>query len=810
MKRTILVVDDDARSRYLLRRMLTSGGYDVVEAGDGVEALERARAEPPALVVSDLLMPRMDGFAFCRAWMSDDRLGHIPFVVHTATYTSDKDRRLARDLGAARYLIKPLKPGVFLREVEAALAESVHPEVAPSAPTAALTDGDFRARHEERLQAKLDRKLVQVREADARLEVYVRRCEAILDTAPDAIISVDPDRRIQTWNRAAEALFGYGEAEIVGQPVDVLIPEDQRALAHAKMAEASPKGRVVPWETIRLTKDGRAVDVAVHLRWLGASVGHVAVVTDISERRRVHARLKTLDDRFRRFLASSPTVLYSLAVRDGAFIPAWVSDNLDRVFGHTVDEALAPGWWSDHLHPDDRDGAVAATTQLLAEGHVTHEYRFRARDGAYRTVLDELVLVRESNSSPAEVFGTWVDVTEVRHAAAERDGLRRQLEGAQRMEAIGRLAGGVAHDFNNVLTVVTAHAGFVAEELRAGDPMRADAEAILDAARHASGLTRQLLAFSRRQPMQPRILDPNRVLRSMASMFRRLLGEDVALEVRLTDDIVPVEVDESQIEQVILNLVVNARDAMPTGGRLVVETGVREVAGSAVATLGVPAAGRYVQLSVSDTGVGMDEATRTRIFEPFFTTKEPGKGTGLGLATAYGVVTQSGGAISVDSHPGQGTRFDVLLPVVDKPISEAARGGPPPDASGRGETVLVVEDEPMVRRLAGRILRRSGYRVVEAANGGEALLVLEEQGESVDLLLTDVVMPGMSGRVLAARVRRLLPDLKVIYTSGYTRDIIEPHGVTGEGVTLLPKPYSQVELTGIVRAVLDGERPGGV
>ena len=387
--------------------------------------------------------------------------------------------------------------------------------------------------------------------------------------------------------------------------------------------------------------------------------------------------------------------------------------------------------------------------------------------------------------------------------------LEAQLRHAQKMEAVGRLAGGVAHDFNNLLTVITGRSQLLLLKLPPESPLRRDVELVEETAHRASALTRQLLAFSRKQMVQPRVVDLNEVVRGMETMLSRLIGEDVTLATRLDPTAGCVRADPAQLEQMIVNLAVNARDAMPLGGRLTLETGfVRLDEGFAREHVGLRA-GPHVRLVVRDTGVGMDGLIKAHLFEPFFTTKGPGKGTGLGLATVYGIVTQSGGAIRVDSEPGQGAVFTIDLPRVDAPADLRGDPGIPAAAPHGSETVLLVEDEPEVRGLARDILHQQGYTVLEAADGDEALRIGREHGGPIHLLVTDVVMPQMGGRELADHLRAGRHETKVLYVSGYTDDAILHQGVSETGMAFLPKPFTASALAHKVREVLDAAPAGG-
>ena len=425
------------------------------------------------------------------------------------------------------------------------------------------------------------------------------------------------------------------------------------------------------------------------------------------------------------------------------------------------------------------------------------------------TAYELEIIAKDGRRIPVEVNtaliihdGVAVGIQGIARDVTERKKLEQQLRQAQKMEAIGLLAGGVAHDFNNLLTVIIGYSDLTIGRLRDDDPLQLNLEEIRKACNFAASLTRQLLAFSRKQILQPRVLDLNSVVAEMGRMLRRLIGEDVELRTVLTPDLGNIRADPGQIEQVLLNLAINARDAMPVGGKLTIETQAvsfnEELADQPFAV----SAGSYIKLLVTDTGIGMDEETVARIFEPFFTTKEAGRGTGLGLSTVYGIIKQSGGCILVHSELGRGTTFAVYLPQVDAGSEEYKLSTANQGHLQGSKTILLVEDDGTVRRTVSKILETYGYQVLEARNGGSALLLCEQYKKPIDLLLTDVVMPEMSGRELADRLASQHPEMKVLYMSGYTDDVIVHHGVLNEGIAFIQKPFAVDVLARKIREVL--------
>jgi PAS domain S-box-containing protein len=514
------------------------------------------------------------------------------------------------------------------------------------------------------------------------------------------------------------------------------------------------------------------------------------------ERKQAEKALRAAQQRLQHVVASSPAVLYTLGVDGEHLFPTWVSDNVQEMMGYSAEEVYRPNWWLERVHPEDIASAAAEIRQkLFPGGRLAHEHRFRHRDGAYHWMRNDMRLLRDAAGKPIEVVGSWLDIT-------ERKQLEEQFRQAQKMEAVGRLAGGVAHDFNNLLTVINGYGEILAGSFRAHDPLRGFVEEIRKAGERAAALTRQLLAFSRKQMLVPVVLDINVLLDDIEKMLSRLIGEDIDLKLATQPELWKVKVDPGQMEQVVMNLVVNSRDAMPQGGKLTIETHNFEMDETYAATHTSSKTGQYVLLAVSDTGCGMDEATQSRIFEPFFSTKGE-KGTGLGLATVFGIVKQSGGRIEVYSEPGLGAAFKIYLPRAEDEMRKSKlQIGPPADLRG-SETVLLVEDEDGVRALAKLLLEKHGYKVLEARNGGEALLLCREHQADIHLMVTDVVMPIMSGQTLAQHLAPLRPGMKILYLSGYTDEAIVHHGVIGPETPFLNKPFSTDALLRKVRELLD-------
>ncbi len=649
----------------------------------------------------------------------------------------------------------------------------------------------------------------------------------ILQASTDySLIGMGLDGTILLWNEGARRLYGYEPGDLLGQArSDILYtPEDIAAGRPREIREAALRdGR---WEGVltRVRKDGRRFPArAVVTPFFDASgrhVGYLLISKDITneleedlrvrnsilakeeqitELRRLEEQFQQAQRRLQHVVASSPAVLFTVSVAaDQTPGITWTSDNLPEVLGCSPEAALSQNWWMGNIHPEDRDQVLAQfQANLLSQERSSYEYRFRHGDGSYRWTRCDLRVIRDRDGKAGEVVGSWSDITERKH-------LEDQFRQAQKMEAVGRLASGVAHDFNNLLTVISGYTEIVINDLPIGDPSRELVDEIRKAGERGASLTRQLLAFGRKTVLQPSVLDLNAVLIDSLKMLHRLVGADIELATVLAPSLGRVKADPSQFEQAIFNLAVNARDAMSQGGKLTFETANVEL--DTAYCLANPEArpGHYVMVAVRDNGSGMSAETKARIFEPFFTTKEPGKGTGLGLAMVFGFIKQIGGHIAVDTELKHGTTFKLYFPQIGEAmLTSPSVPGVKPIPHGT-ETILLVEDEDAVRVLARHVLRMCGYTVLEASHGGEALRVVERHQGPIHLLLTDVVMPGMVGHIVAERVAALKPGIKIVFTSGYTDEAVVRHGILETETHFLQKPYTPAAVARKVREVLDG------
>ncbi|HJQ23668.1 MAG TPA: PAS domain S-box protein [Blastocatellia bacterium] len=876
----VLVVNDHADQLEMVKRLLGQSGFSVVTATDGREGLEAARRERPDLIISDVVMPNMDGIEMCRRIREQPELRTTPVLLVSAHRKDSASVVEGLRNGADDYLEVPYDPvhliakavqlierrwaEASLRASEAEMralfaamtdvvivldAEGRYLKIAPTDPAylfkppaelvgrtlheifpqeqadfffahvrRALSEGHMhRVEYSLRFAEKevwfdgsvspmsdnevlwIARDITERKRAEEALKESEERYRLLFESNPQPMWVFDLETfAFLAINEAAVNHYGYSRDEFLAMTVkDIRPPEEVPGLMEYLAKPAAGLDRAGAWRHRK--KDGRVIDVEItaHRLTFAGRPAELVLVNDVTERLTAEAALREAEEKYRSIFENAVEGIFQ-ATAEGRLISA--NPALAHMLGYDSPRELIASITDieQQLYVESAP-RCEGIVKLLEVGGVVRGFKIqlRRKDGNTIWVSASTRAVRDAGGTLLYYEGSVEDISEHKQ-------LEEQLRHSQKMEAVGRLAGGVSHDFNNLLTAIIGYSDLMMMLLKEEDPLRHYVEEIRTAGDRAASLTRQLLAFSRKQVLQPRLLDINSLVTNVGKMLRRLVGEDIGFITLLRPEAGLINADPGQIEQVLVNLVVNARDAMPEGGKIVIETASAEL-DKAYADLHVGVEpGDYVMLAVSDTGTGMDEKTQARIFEPFFTTKPTGKGTGLGLSTVYGIVRQSGGNIWVYSEVGRGTTFKVYLPRVteDAPEDESV-SKPEPPLRGT-ETVLLAEDEEVVRRLAREVLEGYGYRVLEAGNGGAAFSACVGHDGPIHLLITDVVMPGMGGRDLANRLSRLRPEMKVLFMSGYTDDAIVHHGVLEAGIPFIQKPFSPDDLARKVREVLDG------
>ena len=756
----ILIVDDEEDVRWLLATLLKEYGFEPVVACNGLEALEQVKMSAPEVILMDLRMPILDGMTV----LKDIRASQpeLPIIMITA-YGDISSAVEAMKLGAYDYITKPFDNVKLVRAVVGALERRA-----------------------------LERAL---RESHDLLR-------AAIEATTDAVFVKDLQGRYLIINTAGARLFGRSVEEIMGRCDSELFSANTARDIMQRDSWVIATGETQTYEeTVEIAGVTRVYlsTKGLYRNHESKLLGLIGISRDITERVRAEDALKASEAKFRGLFENMLEGVYQAGPDDGILTanPAFA-----RMLGYASAEELQAAD-ATRLYVD-REARRAFRRALEEAGEVRNlEVALRAKDGRTITALESARAVRDQNGRLLYYHGTLTDITERRQ-------MEDELRQTQRMEVIGQLAGGIAHDFNNLLTVIVGYTDLMRAELEEGNPIRKDLDEVEKAARSAASLTQQLLAFGRRQMLQPVVLDLNHVVGKVESMLRPLIGETIELETILDPTLGGVLVDPGQIDQVLMNLVVNARDAMPEGGTITIAT-ANVVLDSEFARRHVGAVpGRYVSLTIRDAGCGMTPDVLARVFEPFFTTKGPGKGTGLGLSTVFGLVKQSGGYITIESTPGVGTTVTTYLPTVDDPVESAAAGPRSMQTLEGTETILLVEDETGVRNLMQKVLERYGYTVLPARDAGDAIAIEDSYRGAIHLLVSDMIMPGLSGSDLAQRIVRRRPAIKVLFVSGYaSREAIDL-GVINQKVSFLQKPFRPGTLARKVRERLDGHvgQPG--
>ena len=830
----ILIVDDLVSNRRALAVLLAAEGHAVLEAPNGSAGLALAQAEMPDLIITDVLMPVVNGYEFVRRLRLGPATAAIPVLFYTAPYGEREARALARAGGMPFVLTKPPEPAEVLKIVGRVLAGRMADEGqdALDAPADAASDleqlqlvsdqlsettEDLRLAN-ARLRALLNIGLdfASQRESDWRLR---RLCLAVQDLFCATYVTIGrlgrDDRRVEriiasdtdatSWIAAGEAVSGIFRTVVdERRPMRGIVPGEGRGLAlgfppsHPEVQAflivpiASPS-HAYGWICL-VGNEGLAFDDEQQHQLLSLA-GHVGRIYEleheIAERRQAEAALLASERLTRNLLEHLP---HRILVKDRQSVVRFCNANLAADLHVRVEDVIGRNefaFYPRHL----AERYSAADRAVIESGVASSVDEPYEADGAERWAHTVRVPYRDEQGVVTGVLVVFEDITERR--------LREeQYQQAQKMETVGRLAGGVAHDFNNMLTAILGYCDLVTDSLEPSDARRADIAQIHRAASTAAALTKQLLAFSRKEMIEPTMLDLNVVVDGMQAMLRRLIREDVAIDIGLGSASGHVVADRSQVEQIVLNLALNARDAMPDGGTLTIGTSSVDLDERFARAHQPLEAGVHTALTVSDTGVGMTPDVKARIFEPFFTTKGAGRGTGLGLASVHGIIARSGGSVAVESAVGAGSIFTVYFPQTEA-VAVPEVAAPPALVEQAGtETVLVVEDAPELRSLIERFLTRQGYTVLMAANAEEALHLFDAHAR-IDVLLTDVVLPGTSGPELSRQLVESRPDLKAIYMSGYAEDTIVQRGVLLPGLAFLSKPFTASQLCMKVRRTLD-------
>jgi two-component system, cell cycle sensor histidine kinase and response regulator CckA len=676
----ILIVEDDEGSRIYLERALLSQGYSVESSSTGAKALESVEESAPDLIISDIMMPEMDGFELCRRIKTDERFHAIPFVFYTATFVEQKDEKLAMALGASRYLVKPMELDDLFREIRAVIDEARKGTLqVPRRPLDEIRELD--RMQLEVLARKLDKKVRELGEEHEALRRSENRYHKLLDSITDGFGYVDMNGAITEYNNAFKKMLGYDDNELKSLSYFDITPE----------------------------------------KWYEADQKIVA-------------------------------------------------------------------------------------EQVLKRGYSDiYNKQYRRKDGSVFPVELQVFLIKSDSGENEGMWAIVRDITERKKSAEERKKLEAQLLQAQKMEAIGTLAGGIAHDFNNILNVILGYSGMLMDKMPADNSSREQMSEIVAAAERAANLTRQLLVFSRRQAVDVKAVDLNVIISGVQKLLARVIGEDIALHVNLADRRLTVLADTGQIEQVLMNLAANARDAMPSGGHLSISTETVAIDDKYVTCYGYGTPGTYAIINIADTGDGIDAETQTKIFEPFFTTKRVGEGTGLGLAISYGIVNQHNGHLTCYSELGKGTVFRIYLPITEDTVAPGIDAGDSGTAQGGAETLLLAEDDSSLRELGRKVLESAGYNVITAKDGEEAVVKFMESRDKIELALLDLVMPKKSGLETYTEIRKMKPGIRALFMSGYTGDMIS-RMKSDEEIEILRKPFVPSALLKKVREELDRKK----
>jgi PAS domain S-box-containing protein len=800
-----LIVDDNEENLYMLGALLEGHGHKVESALNGAEALEIARRTPPDMIISDIMMPVMDGFTLCREARADDCLKGVPLVFYTATYTDDDDEHLALTLGADAYLRKPADPDELIEVIDRLTSGAEGGRAAVKVPSWTDQEQAFKL-YSERLVRKLEQKNLRLEEEIAERRQQQERLQflsSVVEQSSEGMAVANLAGDLLFVNEAWARMHGYVDpGALIGRNLAVFHNEEQLETVVAPFNQQVKEIGHHTGEVGHLRKDGTVFPTRMTTTLLrdaqGRPVALAGIACDITEQKRAQQALQQSEEQVRLLLDSTAEAIYSLDLEGNCTLcnPACL-----RLLGYERPADLLGKKMHELIHHSRVDGS-----KLPIEGCRVDE---AFRRGAGTHVDDEVLWRADGTSFPAEywsypirrgsqVIGAVVTFLDI----SERRKLEAQLRQAQKMEAIGQLTGGIAHDFNNVLTIIMSNAGLIASSFsQESGELRDEINELQAAAERGATMIRKLLGFARREKLQ---VDVQRLVNSFTKVVARLLPEYIKVQTVHGDGVSAFSCDPGAVDQILFNLATNARDAMPDGGTLRIETRPEHLDDGFHATHPWAVTGDYVCITVSDTGVGMDETTKDRIFEPFFTSKPRGEGTGLGMSMVYGLMKQHRGFVHVYSELGKGTHVKLYFPLAD---SDAARGAPalaPHRALLLGtESILVVEDEIAIRRATKRALESHGYKVLVAGDGEEALEIFAAHEGEIDLVMSDLVMPRLGGRQLLAALNAQGKYPRILFTSGYSAEEVKEGSAMDFRIPYLQKPWNLTDLLGLVRRALD-------
>ena len=807
----ILIVDDLEDVRMILRKNLEFHDHAVMEASNGAEALRKAKKSPPDLIISDVLMPVMDGFTLCREWKKDERLRHIPLVFYTATYTDSKDEKLALSLGADRFIIKPMEPDEFINILKEVIKEREDNRFGiPQEPVE--EEPVYLREYNEVLIRKLETKMFQLEEANKSLEQEIdertqlaetlkeseEQFRALVESSADHIFMLDREGIYILSNEQIDQFDFDNSQSLIGRHItDVYSPEVSEFYLN-KFNEVIKTAKAVEFEHFLDAKEGQHfhLDTLFPIFRNGEIWAVGGICRDITQRVLAEKALEQTRNRMKHLLDTSPAIIFSCRIDPGhkpekGYHPTFVSEKITDIFGYQAEECLDnPKWWGEHLHPEDAPQAFANMEQLFKEGHLVHEYRLRHKDGSYRWLHDELVLDRNSEGTPIEFVGSWTDITDRKRAAEEKKTLEIQLQQSQKMEAIGTLAGGIAHDFNNILGIIIGNTELAVGDVPDWNPVKEYLKEILSASFRARDLVKQILSFSRQSMAirKPLIITP--VIEETIKLLRASTPVTISIQKNFSAKSDQILADPTQIDQILMNLCTNAAHSMREEG------GVLEV------RLENEEAGKYLLLTVRDTGTGIPPEIIDRIFDPYYTTKGVGEGTGMGLAVVLGIVKSYDGDLEVFSESGKGTTIRVYFPLTGEIAKEDAEK--PEDLPTGNERILLVDDEESLVRAYTKSLTSLGYDVQSCTSPDRALELFEAQPAKFDLVITDMTMPKMTGDKLAGELIRIRPDIPVILCTGYNVKISAQKAHDTGIKAFAMKPLVIKDLANTIRQVVDG------